>query len=800
MKINRVKCDQFAGLHDIDVEFSDGLNLLIGENESGKSTLTDLIFRILFKDTKVDRRKDADFIDCYFPQKINGPQGDVIDGTLIFSTKNGIYKLWKEWVKGKGISRLTTPDRTGIKNTDEIARILSEELGYKEGVFDEIIFASQKRNQNAIESIMKALPGKKDVVLKDTRDNLTSTLTQAVLETGGVSLEKIEQRLQGIVSSYESHWDQDADTPEGGKRRGINNKWKKDVGKILAAYYEMEETREAQKSAETAEKDVEDCQKRMKEFQDHKKLLEGQLHEFWKHKAQLEKAASLKEKIDRDEADIKRMQPVLEDWPRQEENQRQAIKLQKQLNCVTVANRYKDVKEARDKFEAKKSEIDKLQKITKEDVSAVAQSIRNKEITEAKLSGLNLTARIRQLGDLPIEVRNIASGAIIPSSDGKYSIDESVEITIPDVMELQLTPGDIDVDQIREEIRSANEDIQKRYEQYNVSSIDDLRKKQEEYVTAHSEFNEADKDLDRILHGETWEDIKAEYDAIDIELMPEDELKKSIRILCGSKSIDSYLGAVESTLDNYKKAYRTKEYLSEHIRQTEDAIKENKRKRQELDDIPEEYREIAEPEKYEKELTAQIDKYEEDYNDENIKFQEAVKGLGDRTAEDYSEDLLEKETAFAARKSEYNHWKNISEVFYRMKGQLGGNHIGDIETKFKEYLSIISGGNIELQSMDEKMSVNLSSGNNKLSYDILSNGTKDTISLAFRLAMLEHLYPEGDGLAVFDDSFTEMDPKRVQQSCRLIEKFAKKNQVIFITCDNKYTELMRSNKIINMSN
>ena len=144
MKIKRVECDQFAGVHDIDVEFADGLNLVIGENESGKSTLADLIFRILFKDTKIDGRSDAEFIDWYFPKKKAGPQGDVIDGTLVFTTEKGTYKLKREWEKRNGSSRLTTPEKTVIKNTDEIARILTEELGYREGVFDEIVFASQK--------------------------------------------------------------------------------------------------------------------------------------------------------------------------------------------------------------------------------------------------------------------------------------------------------------------------------------------------------------------------------------------------------------------------------------------------------------------------------------------------------------------------------------------------------------------------------------------------------------------------------------------------------------------------------
>ena len=90
------------------------------------------------------------------------------------------------------------------------------------------------------------------------------------------------------------------------------------------------------------------------------------------------------------------------------------------------------------------------------------------------------------------------------------------------------------------------------------------------------------------------------------------------------------------------------------------------------------------------------------------------------------------------------------------------------------------------------MDVDIQSGNNHLTYDILSEGTKDTIGLAFRLAMLEHLFPNGGGLVVFDDPFTEMDEERTKQACHLVQQFADKgNQVIFTTCDNKYRNLLK---------
>ena len=43
MKLKEVQCDQFAGLNRNDpastIKFGDGLNLIVGDNEQGKSTM-----------------------------------------------------------------------------------------------------------------------------------------------------------------------------------------------------------------------------------------------------------------------------------------------------------------------------------------------------------------------------------------------------------------------------------------------------------------------------------------------------------------------------------------------------------------------------------------------------------------------------------------------------------------------------------------------------------------------------------------------------------------------------------------
>ena len=91
--------------------------------------------------------------------------------------------------------------------------------------------------------------------------------------------------------------------------------------------------------------------------------------------------------------------------------------------------------------------------------------------------------------------------------------------------------------------------------------------------------------------------------------------------------------------------------------------------------------------------------------------------------------------------------------------------------------------------------MNIYSDNKLLDYGKLSEGTKETVSLAFRLAVLDHLFPDGGGVIVFDDPFTDMDADRTTQSCELIKECAKQHQVIFLTCREDYLEMLNGNKI-----
>lgn len=795
MKIKRVECDQFAGVQGRELEFDNGLNIVVGDNESGKSTMVDLIYQILFKDVRLDGRSDSDFMDKYFPKKVSGPQGDVIDGVLVFETSNGKYKLKKEWEKGEGSCRLTLPDGTSIKGDSAINAVLAGELKHRAGVYNEIVFASQKRNQIAVESIMRALSKKTDS-LSETRADLADTLTQVSLETGGVSLEKLEKTLNENMSNLIGRWDRSADAPEGGaKRATYKNAWTMGAGLIVKAYYEMDRVRDMQTQAEDAERAVEAEKAEIRVLQKLKKEIEAERTSFQKFRGMLGQRLLLSKAVKDQEDRIAEQEGVLKKWPDLSADLIKARELRTKREQAAAHELYVKAQSAWQELADRKAEFEKLGEVDSADIKELRELLAEKQKEESKLAGINLVAQMKQLGTAPIEVKSASCGNTLDVVDGEINITGAVDITVPGVLEMQLRPQGVDVEAVKCSVRQKESEIRAIHEKYGISDIDELQSLADAYSAARQDVERLALTLERILGDNTWEAVKTANDAVPADIETASEIDRQIADLCRFKSVDAFIGGLEATLSDYEVKYGSIEKLRtaiDDVRKERDA---NQAKLDSMEEIPEKFREIDDPDGYDADLQAKIDDHDSQIGAHDSKLRQAERNLGEKSAEEYSDELQEKRAEFEARKVEYEHWLNIYKVFCRLKEQTVGNPVEDIAKKFGEYLDVITEGSLELNSMDEQMAVKLASGTHALTYDILSAGTKDTISLAFRLAMLEHLYPEGDGLAVFDDPFTDMDPKRVSQSCRLIQKFAENNQVIFITCDEKYKKLMTGNVI-----
>lgn len=96
MKLLKLNISNFGLFHNKKIEFSDGLNLIYGENESGKSTIHSFIKGILFGiDKKPGRPTFKDMYDKYQPWKTPGSY----DGSLEFEVDKQNYHIYRNFNK-----------------------------------------------------------------------------------------------------------------------------------------------------------------------------------------------------------------------------------------------------------------------------------------------------------------------------------------------------------------------------------------------------------------------------------------------------------------------------------------------------------------------------------------------------------------------------------------------------------------------------------------------------------------------------------------------------------------------------
>lgn len=798
MLIKAVECDQFAGITGKKYEFTDGLNLIVGANESGKSTIIDLIFHMLFKGTRFDGRKDADFVDRYFPKKTEGIQGNVIDGTLRFETEDGQYELKKEWEGKEGVARLVLPDGTTIKGDREVREVLEGILQYGEGLYGEIVFPSKKREQVAVESIMREISKKKDDKLGITKADISRTINRAVIETGGVSIDKMEAKLLEIISSYGERWDEEADMPEGGVKRGINNKWAAattkdaEAGKraiILNSYYKMEEIRKDIEDAVEAEKRVDNIKAEIRTITYKKAEATEKRKEFQQFRSMLGQLSALKDIIREKENALSELNEAVEKWPVCSENLVLAGELKAEQEQAVICSMYKKLADLKERCSEAEKKLSGLVSVDDNTIKKVKELQREQINLEGKLTGLNLSLNIEKLCETDIQVNSVSTGENMYTDNAAMSINEAVEIVIPGVARMELTPKEINVMEIKERLIQIKSELDTIFSKYMAGSLQELEEKHNEYEKVSVLTGNLKQEFSDNLKGYIWEELEKEYNKLKDKNADQEKVRLKIKSICGNMSIDAYIGRMESVTEYYASKYESIDKLGKLITEQTEQIKTNKEKMKLLTDIPDEYRDIEDVEAYNTSLEEKVSYYDERLAGLGEMLREAESNTKDRAAEEYIEELQAATEDFKAKKTAYSHWKNIYRLFLRLKEENKGNPAKDIEDKFREYLSYVSGGEVVLSSLDDELNARIVSGKHALTYDILSSGTKDTISLAFRLAMLEHIYPDGGGLAVFDDPFTDMDPKRVREACKLIEKFAENNQVIFITCDDKYEKI-----------
>ncbi|MBQ7935946.1 MAG: hypothetical protein IJ333_06320, partial [Clostridia bacterium] len=102
-------------------------------------------------------------------------------------------------------------------------------------------------------------------------------------------------------------------------------------------------------------------------------------------------------------------------------------------------------------------------------------------------------------------------------------------------------------------------------------------------------------------------------------------------------------------------------------------------------------------------------------------------------------------------------------------------------TRAGTYLRLLTDGKYETLTLDEKYEIQLVTKNGTHPLSAFSQGTRDAVYFAFRLAVGD-LLSEVPLPMVLDDPFVNLDEERKNAAENLLEKAAKQNQILYFTC------------------
>lgn len=789
MKITKISCEQFAGTRDRDISLTDGINLIYGKNESGKSTLVNILSRTLFQNSKIDGRKDKDFMNAYFPSTRKGSSitADSADGKVTFETGSGKYTLSKTWGADPRCSLSTTDGL--LRDQAKIDEILKKELIYGEGVYKDMLLSPQDNTQAALQTIIDA---SKD---SDAKREIADAVSQAFSESGGISMDAIEQAIDERIDVIEGkHWDFENEMPA--RKAG---RWASGLGEILKAYYELKDTQKVLDDISDLEEKVSAAEEKFTTEDKSMNKAEEAYNQFNMFSTRLALQAKSREVKGQISEQIKKLERVSKEWPKFNEELTKAQELQDELNNCRLKEQYNDAKEIKEKINSLTSELAKQDCPSDKEIAQVRGAEKQISKLENSLCSMNITAAVDMIGNNQIEITSLLTGEPIELSDGLASITEAVKISILGIMEMTLAPADVNITAIEAEIATQRGIKDSIFDKYEVKSVEELSELANEIHNKETELRQKSERLMVVLNGADYDELEKKASEIPSELREMEEINDDIVELCQDDNVSIFITAKKTTIETYENEYKSISMLEENISDLKEKLQKEKDSLPNVDDIPEEYLTIASPESYLKGLKLDLDNIRHEREEALTDKTTAVVNLEDyleKLSDDPQADRDESERKFNEKKELLAHWKHIKEVFQKMKNEIHDNPMQDIADSFTSYLSVISGGRVSSEFPDaDKLNMNIYSDNNLIDYAKLSEGTKETVSLAFRLAVLDHLFPEGGGVIVFDDPFTDMDAERTAQSCQLIKECAKKHQVIFLTCKDEYFDSLGGNQI-----
>ncbi len=804
MIISRITLSPFAGIPYLDLNFVDGLNVILGANEAGKSTVFHALYNVIFTEAKLTPGRFKKLMNRFIP--VGG--GDTIAVELYFKHKNTDHYLKRKWGPSPE-AQLKLPNGNLISDESTIAEYLETCLSASEGTCRAVLMTKQSGLTGTLEALKNEH--------SDTVKSLGDILKTAVLETDGVSIEKFRDHLETQFNDYFSHWNPAKNYSDGG--RGIEKPWKKQVGKILQAYYDKESVRVAFEKACQVEEAIDLANQNIAETRKEKDDIERYVAANKKAADDAQERKVLLAQIENVGKDLEEYKKINRDWPirentlqdlmkklpeiekKVEELMKKKIQAEQSEKNRKNVEKYKAVSTRKKLVDDAEKKLKSTQVLTEEDLSQIDSALKQLSLLKAELEAGKLSvvfeAKTSVIVSVTKDLEAPKKESLKPGESKPFEAGGRLRLDHPD-WRMEVTTGEGDFADLVQKIEAAEKVLDKLLKKHSVKSLEEAKEIHRKFETYRRALKTAQDNLKTDLGDTNLEKLESSIKNVAegpaVEPLA-DVVEKLVTAQNQLEKIKTDLTRQEKVLDEYKVKYNDPDSLLMTMTDSIQKEKDLNKRLNTLSPMPDGVEDVDLFIKEYKHKQEELTRINKDLN--KLEIERAGIHPPDQSSEELQEQLDELNEKFDIILRKGKAIQRVKQVADELSEHLDEQAFLGLKSDIESAIAGMTNHRYEEIEIDESLPTGFVRNDGSIvETDLLSAGTLDVLGLALRLSMANYFLKEQEAFLVMDDPFVDMDPGRQSNAANLLKEYSKTKQLIIFTCHPTHADLMGGNRVV----